>query len=144
MADGHHYSLCIQDDPDNLVSRTHCEVYVVVYDETNKHVYVRDRNSSNGTFVNNTRIGAESEVSSGYLLEHGDVIEIHPHWTLTLWDGESPAPHTMTETQAAECKVCPTRYSLVHVSLLTFGSSSKISISSPSAVSARAQTVSCT
>ncbi|POR32136.1 Protein kinase-like domain protein, partial [Tolypocladium paradoxum] len=97
-------------DPDNLVSRTHCEVYVVVYDETNKHVYVRDRNSSNGTFVNNTRIGAESEVSSGYLLEHGDVIEIRPHWTLTLWDGDSPAPHAMTETQVAECKFFEDKY----------------------------------
>ncbi|PNY29343.1 Protein kinase-like domain protein [Tolypocladium capitatum] len=103
-------SLFIQDDPDNLVSRTHCEVYVVVYDETNKHVYVRDRNSSNGTFVNNTRIGAESEVSSGYLLEHGDVIEIRPYWTLTFWDGESPPPHTMTQTQAAECTFFEDKY----------------------------------
>ncbi|KAM4068107.1 kinase [Hirsutella rhossiliensis] len=95
-------SLFIKNDLGNVVSRDHCEVYVVVYDEAVSHVYVRDRKSSNGTFVNNIRIGTESEVSPGYLLEDGDAIEIHPHWTFTFCDNRSPTLHPLTPIQEAE------------------------------------------
>lgn len=74
-----HSSLAIDNDPDMLVSRNHCEIYVVVYEPTINHIYVRDRKSSNGTLVNGRLIGSGPEISPGYLLQHGDVIEIRPY-----------------------------------------------------------------
>ncbi|KAF4503907.1 hypothetical protein G6O67_008842 [Ophiocordyceps sinensis] len=103
-------SFFIHDDPINVVSRHHCEVYVVVYDEAVSHVYVRDRKSSNGTFVNNIRIGAESE--AGYLLEDGDTIEIHPYWTFTFCDNRGPNIHPLTPVQEAECKLFEDKYQI--------------------------------
>ncbi|KAM0341174.1 hypothetical protein ACHAPU_010189 [Fusarium lateritium] len=72
-------TLAVDNDTDNTVSRNHCEVYAVVYEPTVNHIYVRDRKSSNGTFVNGQTIGSASEISSGYLLQDGDVIEIRPY-----------------------------------------------------------------
>ncbi|KAF4437508.1 CAMK kinase [Fusarium acutatum] len=51
-------TLAVDNDLDVAVSRNHCEVYVVVYEPTINHVYVRDRKSSNGTFVNGQLIGS--------------------------------------------------------------------------------------
>lgn len=62
-----------------MVSRTHCEVYVIEYEPTVNHIYVRDRKSSNGTFVNGQLIGSGPEMTAGYLLQDGDVIEIRPY-----------------------------------------------------------------
>lgn len=76
-----------------------------MYDEAVSHVYVRDRESYNGTFVNSIRIGAESDVSAGYLLEDGDGIEILPHWTFTFCDIRSRKPRPLNIIQEAECKV---------------------------------------
>ncbi|PHH84490.1 hypothetical protein CDD83_1858 [Cordyceps sp. RAO-2017] len=111
--------VCIEDDADNVVSREHCEVYVVVYDESNSHVYVRDRRSSNGTFVNGVRIGTvESGTSAGYLLEHGDMIEIRPFWTLTFCENRRPKLHRLTNVQETESKLFETKY---HISQRCLG-----------------------
>ena len=76
----HIYStLAIDNDVDFTVSRNHCEIYVVVYEPTVNHVYVRDRKSSNGTFVNGQLIGSGPDITPGYLLQNGDVIEIRPY-----------------------------------------------------------------
>ncbi|KAF4977348.1 hypothetical protein FZEAL_6120 [Fusarium zealandicum] len=72
-------TLAVDNDPDFMVSRNHCEVYVVVYEPTINHLYVRDRKSSNGTFVNGRHIGSGPEITPGYLLQDGDVIEIRPY-----------------------------------------------------------------
>jgi pSer/pThr/pTyr-binding forkhead associated (FHA) protein len=72
-------TLAVDNDLDVAVSRNHCEVYVVVYEPTINHVYVRDRKSSNGTFVNGQLIGSGPDISPGYLLQNGDVIEIRPY-----------------------------------------------------------------
>lgn len=74
-----HSTLAIDDDLEMMVSRNHCEVYVVVYEPTVNHIYVRDRKSSNGTLVNGKTIGSGPDISPGYLLQHGDVIEIRPY-----------------------------------------------------------------
>ncbi|GKU03923.1 camk protein kinase [Fusarium langsethiae] len=66
-------SLAIDNDPDMLVSRNHCEIYVIVYEPTINHIYVRDRKSSNGTLVNGKLIGSGPDISPGYLLQHGDL-----------------------------------------------------------------------
>ncbi|KAL7960601.1 kinase-like domain-containing protein [Trichoderma compactum] len=50
-------SFSIQTDSESLVSRNHCEIYVIVYEASVNHVYVRDRKSVNGTFVNGRIIG---------------------------------------------------------------------------------------
>ncbi|KAF4956430.1 hypothetical protein FSARC_11566 [Fusarium sarcochroum] len=72
----HIYStLAIDNDVDFTVSRNHCEIYVVVYEPTVNHVYVRDRKSSNGTFVNGQLIGSGPDITSGYLLQDGDLEE---------------------------------------------------------------------
>ncbi|KAM5345393.1 hypothetical protein ACJ41O_011255 [Fusarium nematophilum] len=65
-------TLAVENDDEFMVSRNHCEVYVVVYEPTVNHVYVRDRKSCNGTFVNGQLIGSGPEISPGYLLQHGD------------------------------------------------------------------------
>ncbi|RFN43932.1 camk protein kinase [Fusarium flagelliforme] len=65
-------TLAIDDDLEMMVSRNHCEVYVVVYEPTINHIYVRDRKSSNGTLVNGKAIGSGPDISPGYLLQHGD------------------------------------------------------------------------
>ena len=87
------------------MSRTHCEVYVVEYDQTDSLVYVRDRNSSNGTLVNDIRIDSELGISSGYLLEHGDVIEIRPHWQFTFCDKRPQKYQSLNPIQRAESQV---------------------------------------
>jgi hypothetical protein len=74
-----HSTLAIDDDLEMMVSRNHCEIYVVVYEPTINHIYVRDRKSSNGTLVNGKAIGSGPDISPGYLLQHGDMIEIRPY-----------------------------------------------------------------
>lgn len=43
-------------------------------------VYVRDRQSNNGTFVNDVLIGKSDTISPARLLEHGDCVTVRPHW----------------------------------------------------------------
>ncbi|KJZ72846.1 hypothetical protein HIM_07790 [Hirsutella minnesotensis 3608] len=105
-------SFCISDDPGYLVSREHCEVYVVVYDEATSHVYVRDRNSSNGTFVNNVRMESRSNIAPGFLLQHGDMIEIRPYWTFTFCDKRPPKRHPLTTVQEMESQLFQEKYEI--------------------------------
>ncbi|KAI5459883.1 kinase-like domain-containing protein [Mariannaea sp. PMI_226] len=107
-------SLAIDNDPNFNVSRNHCEVYVVVYEPTVNYIYVRDRKSSNGTFVNGVLIGQGPEISSGYLLQDGDVIEIRPHWGFILSQERSPPRQELNKLQADECKLFDDRYLLTN------------------------------
>ncbi|KAF4957633.1 hypothetical protein FGADI_2995 [Fusarium gaditjirri] len=72
-------TLAVDNDLDVAVSRNHCEVYVVVYEPTINHVYVRDRKSSNGTFVNGQLIGSGPDISPGYLVQNGDLFASKYH-----------------------------------------------------------------
>lgn len=98
-------SLGLSQDQENLVSRNHCEIYAVKYDSGVHHIYARDRGSCNGTFVNGMKIGNGPGNPSGYLLQHGDEVQILPHWRFTLSQPDSPPPHELTKLQKEECKV---------------------------------------
>ncbi|KAI6751057.1 hypothetical protein HG530_013971 [Fusarium avenaceum] len=92
-------TLAVDNDTDTAVSRNHCEIYTVVYEPTVNHIYVRDRKSSNGTFVNGQLIGSSPEISSGYLLQ--DVVQNQP-----------PPRHELTSLQQEECKLFASKYSV--------------------------------
>jgi len=53
------------------------------------------------------QIGKGEGLSSGYLLQHGDVINIVPYWSFTFCDKRAEKRHALTEIQQAECKVPP-------------------------------------
>lgn len=96
---------CISSDSESLVSRNHCEIYTVVYEPGVHHIYVRDRKSFNGTFVNDTLIGKAPDLTPGYLLEDGDEIGILPHWKFILHQEKSPPQIRMSDVQLAESRV---------------------------------------
>lgn len=76
----------------------------MIEDDTEPMVYVRDRQSANGTFVNDVLIGKGMEVTPGRLLENGDMITIKPNWHFRvklLAMKRTP----LTELQLAETKV---------------------------------------
>lgn len=98
-------SFSIQTDSTNLISRNHCEIYVIVYEPSVNHVYVRDRKSVNGTLVNGVLIGIGPQISSGYLLQDGDVIEIRPHWKFYFHQPRKPPLRPLTTIQTEECQV---------------------------------------
>lgn len=104
------------------MSRNHCEIYVIVYEPSVNHVYVRDRKSVNGTLVNGETIGVGPQISPGYLLQDGDVIEIRPHWKFYFHQPRKPPPRPLTAIQTDECQVCPSYILLVQV---MFGLSNK-------------------
>lgn len=95
----------IDADSEYMVSRNHCELYAVVYEPGVTHVYVRDRKSFNGTYVNDMLVGVGPELSPGYLLQDGDVIEIKPYWKFTFHEVRDPTRHLLTDIQAAESRV---------------------------------------
>lgn len=101
----------IEADSDNTVSRNHCELYAVVYESGATHVYVRDRKSINGTYVNNLLVGVGPDMSSGYLLQDGDVIEIRPHWMFKFRESSKPNRHPLTGLQTEESRVSDLRLS---------------------------------
>ncbi|EGR46057.1 uncharacterized protein TRIREDRAFT_66950, partial [Trichoderma reesei QM6a] len=103
-------ALCLQNDAENFASRNHCEFYVIVYEPSVNHVYVRDRKSVNGTFVNGQLIGIGPEISSGYLLEDGDVIEIQPHWKFLFRQPRKPPTRPLTAIQTEECQTFQDEY----------------------------------
>ena len=62
-------------DYDKSVSGRHCEIFI-----KNGKFYIRDLNSSNGTFVNGSRVLTDAEVYSGCILTLGRLtlkLEIH-------------------------------------------------------------------
>lgn len=78
---------------------------MVIYEPTINHVYVRDRKSFNGTYVNGELIGSDPELSPGYLLQDGDMVEIRPHWKFIFVQDQSPPTHDLTDVQKRECQV---------------------------------------
>ncbi|KAL6860895.1 kinase-like protein [Trichoderma novae-zelandiae] len=103
-------TLCLQNDSENYASRNHCEVYVIVYEPSVNHVYVRDRKSVNGTFVNGQMIGSGPQISPGYLLEDGDVIDIQPHWKFLFRQPRKPPTRPLTAIQTEECQIFQDEY----------------------------------
>ncbi|KAL6414709.1 Meiosis-specific serine/threonine-protein kinase mek1 [Ilyonectria robusta] len=95
----------LDNDPDYSVSRNHCEVYVITYEPTINYIYVRDRKSSNGTYVNGDLIGIGPGISPGYLLQDGDSIEIRPYWTFVVVQERPPPRHDLDSLQMEESKV---------------------------------------
>lgn len=95
----------IKSDRESLVSRNHCEIYTVVYEPGINHIYVRDRKSFNGTYVNNMLVGKGPDLCSGYLLEDGDTIEILPYWKFILHQDNSPPKIELSKIQLAESRV---------------------------------------
>lgn len=83
---------------------------MIVYEPSVNHVYVRDRKSVNGTFVNGQLIGIGPEISSGYLLEDGDVIEIQPHWKFLFRQPRKPPTRPLTAIQTEECQTFQDEY----------------------------------
>ncbi|KAL2289112.1 hypothetical protein FJTKL_02923 [Diaporthe vaccinii] len=76
--DENHNDIAI-DDP--FVSRLQLEFYTVIFDEEHyPMIYVRDRGSTSGTYVNGKLIGGREEgddkVSPGRILRHGDVVSV--------------------------------------------------------------------
>ncbi|KAM0664164.1 hypothetical protein ACQRIU_006747 [Beauveria bassiana] len=105
-------SFLIGQDAENYVSRKHCEVYVVLYELGISHVYVRDRKSCNGTFVNGLCIGDSHRMSPGYLLTDGDIIEIRPYWQF-LFKQETLAPEeSLNKLQMQESQLFKEKYTI--------------------------------
>lgn len=52
----------------------------MIEEGTEPVVYVRDRQSANGTFVNGILIGRGNGVTPGWLLEHGDIVSSGADW----------------------------------------------------------------
>lgn len=87
----------------------HCEIYSVLFDALTNYrplIYVRDCQSSFGTFVNGQLIGKGPFVTAGRMLEQGDTITVGP-CSLRLCDydeyGEQP---TLSPLQQKETSVC--------------------------------------
>ncbi|KAH8894982.1 Pkinase-domain-containing protein, partial [Thozetella sp. PMI_491] len=92
---------------DGSVSRNQLEFFSITIDEDHyPMIYVRDRQSSNGTYVNGNLIGRKPAISPARLLNNGDVIEIFPHITFKLHQPLEKTPRfTLTPLQRAELKL---------------------------------------
>lgn len=69
-------------EEDRELSRNHLEFYSILYDAESTHcplVYVRDRRSRNGTYVNGRLIGRGPHLTTARLLQDGDTVTIQPH-----------------------------------------------------------------
>lgn len=77
----------------------------MVYEPSICHVYVRDRQSSNGTYVNGELVGVGPDMSSGYLLQQSDLIEIRPHWSFVFEQTHDTPCHELTTVQVKESDV---------------------------------------
>ncbi len=93
-----------------IVSRVHFRIYSVIYDEDNiaefpPLIYCEDRQSSNGTYVNNTLIGTLDSPRSPYLLNDGDTISIRPYWTFRFSQASAFRESDLDDLQTEELKV---------------------------------------
>lgn len=77
----------------------------MVYEKGINFVYVRDRKSFNGTYVNNMLVGKGPGLCSGFLLQDGDTIEILPYWKFILHQENSPPKIELSDIQLAESRV---------------------------------------
>ncbi|KAM3463035.1 hypothetical protein NHJ6243_003650 [Beauveria neobassiana] len=105
-------SFLIGQDAENYVSRKHCEVYVVLYELGISHVYVRDRKSCNGTFVNGLCIGDSHRMSPGYLLTDGDIIEIRPYWQFMFKQETLVPEESLNKLQMQESQLFKEKYTI--------------------------------
>jgi pSer/pThr/pTyr-binding forkhead associated (FHA) protein len=92
------------------VSKVHFRVYSVIYDDDNMTEYppllfCEDRQSSNGTYVNDILIGTYTSPRSPYLLNDGDVISIRPHWTFQFHQTKQANGRRSDNLQAQEIEV---------------------------------------
>ncbi|KAK3682639.1 kinase-like domain-containing protein [Podospora appendiculata] len=77
------------------ISRGHLEFHSIMVDEEDRHcplVFVRDRQSFNGTYVNDRLIGKAPNISPARLLQDGDNISIQPHLTFKFTQHFKPEP----------------------------------------------------
>ncbi|KAI2465909.1 kinase-like protein [Annulohypoxylon bovei var. microspora] len=99
------------------VSRKHFIIYSVVYDPDDDHVhppliYVRDRQSLEGTYVDETCIGDKDKSPSlGFYLSRDVVVTIKPHWKfrVSLLD-HSDLKSPLTAVQLKESSLFGNRY----------------------------------
>ena len=74
-------------------------------------VYVRDRGSRNGTYVNGTLVAKGPNVSPARLLDNGDVVEMTPHIAFRLHQSLNPNPkYALTPQQGLELQVYLVRH----------------------------------
>lgn len=93
-----------------IVSRVHFRIYSIIYDddlitEFPPLIYCEDRQSSNGTYINDTLIGTISSPRSPYLLSNGDVISIRPHWTFHFHQKKQTNGRNLDDLQSQELEV---------------------------------------
>ena len=92
------------------VSRNHLEIYSIMIGSGGRLkplVYVRDRESVVGTFVNGEQIGGGTmQTTKGRLVEHMDTIMIKPSVTITIHQPPvQPEQYALTSLQTKEVKV---------------------------------------
>jgi hypothetical protein len=103
----------------DIVSRVHFRVYSVIYDEDHVAefpplIYCEDRQSSNGTYVNNTLIGTLKSPRNPYLLNDGDMISIRPHWKFHFRQNNQSAKKSLDNVQTQEIEVFHFHISYLH------------------------------
>ncbi|KAK1756162.1 serine/threonine protein kinase [Echria macrotheca] len=102
---------------DHSVSRNHLEIYSIVVDDQGRHnplVFVRDRQTVNGTFVNNQLIARGPTVSAGQLLQDGDVIEIKPTVIIRFSQPQTASTTAkLTSSQREETALFADKYTII-------------------------------
>ncbi|KAK3401115.1 kinase-like domain-containing protein [Sordaria brevicollis] len=105
----------------STVSRNHFEIYSITVDEEGRHtplVFVRDRQSSNGTLLNKKCVGKKPDITPGRLLQNGDVISIHTYITFRFIQlGEPNSFPCLTARQREELKLLEDRYAVTNRTL---------------------------
>ncbi|ROW17751.1 hypothetical protein VPNG_00519 [Cytospora leucostoma] len=100
---------------DLAVSRNHIEFYSVIFDDTGHHpamVYVRDRQSNNGTLVNDEPISkGGGSITPARLLQNGDTITIPPNVTFRFIQPMTPK-ETLSSIQSEEVKIFGDRFTI--------------------------------
>ncbi|KAF3770357.1 hypothetical protein M406DRAFT_14904, partial [Cryphonectria parasitica EP155] len=107
------------------VSRNHMEFYSILFEDgCDRLVYVRDRQSDNGTFVNGIRIGRPDKVEPGRLLEHGDTVTMKPYLSFKV---KLPFQKRveMTPIQKEEVKLFDGKYKVTDI-ILGQGASAEV------------------
>lgn len=93
----------------SAVSRNHFELYSITVDEEGRHtplVFVRDRQSSNGTLLNKKCVGKKPGITPGRLLQNGDIISIDSYITFKFYQLEEGSSFPcLTARQREELKV---------------------------------------
>lgn len=95
------------------ISRNHLEFYSSIYEDgAELMVYVRDRQSANGTHVNGNLIGMGMTVSPGWLLQDGDRITMKRNMSFKLRMLDFSRDFRMTFIQRKEAELFASRYTI--------------------------------